>query len=518
MDVRLPDGTIVTNVPEGTTKAQLMQKLGMSQPRIPDALDNPNMATEGMSGFNKFAAGVGKAGVDIGRGVGQLLGINSQADIDAAKAIDRPLMQTGAGFAGNVVGNVAATLPTIAIPGANTMVGAGLIGAGLGGVQPVGSEDSRIGNMVLGAAGGAGGQAAANAIGRVVRPVQSQLNEPVASLARAAEQKYNIPLNAAQKTGSRPLQIIESVLENMPLTADRQLMAKALQRNAFNKATLSTIGETAEQATPEVLNAARTRIGQSFNDLSARNTVTLGDDFLNALGTVEGRLNEFSSPAIKENIEKALNLAANGTLDGKTYQSVRSTLGRKADGAFRSGDSDLGQALKTIKSALDDAATASISAADREAWKQARNQWQNLKVVEKAAAPNTADAVAGNVSPAKLAQALLQVDRKGMTYGTRGDDLSELARIGQALIKDQIPNSGTAQRAFYQRFLENPLSAAWQSGVGGISLPAQMAINSKTGQAYLGAGPVSPRMLALAKALKQGAGMSGAALALTNSE
>lgn len=32
MDVRLPDGRVVQGVPEGTTKAQLMQKLGMAQP------------------------------------------------------------------------------------------------------------------------------------------------------------------------------------------------------------------------------------------------------------------------------------------------------------------------------------------------------------------------------------------------------------------------------------------------------------------------------------------------------
>lgn len=35
MDVRLPDGTVVTNVPEGTTKAQLMQKLQKSNPVNP---------------------------------------------------------------------------------------------------------------------------------------------------------------------------------------------------------------------------------------------------------------------------------------------------------------------------------------------------------------------------------------------------------------------------------------------------------------------------------------------------
>lgn len=501
--------------PDGTDPAVIqstVKRIIGTPARQPDALDNPNMATEGMSGPAKFLAGAGKAFSDMGRGAGQLLGMTPQAEIDAAKARDKPLMATGAGFAGNVAGNVAATLPTMLIPGANTVAGATLTGAALGGVQPVASDESRLNNIGVGAAGGAAGQMAANLVGRVARPVQSKLDEPVAGLAALAENKYGIPLNAAQKTGSRPLQIIDSVLESMPLTADRQAMAKALQRNAFNKGVLETVGETAEKATPDVLNAARTRIGQSFNELSARNHVAIGDDFLNSLASVESKINEFSSPQIRDAIDKALSLASKGEIDGRTYQTVRSTLGRQAQGAFSRGDADLGQALKTIKGALDSAADSSVSAADKEAWNLARSQWQNLKVVEKAAAPNSADAVAGNVSPAKLAQALLSIDRKGMTYGTRGDNLSELARIGQALIKDQIPNSGTAQRSLYQKLLENPLEAAWQTGVGGMSLPVQMLMNSKAGQAYLGQGPINPKTLALARALKQGAGMGGAAL------
>ena len=468
--------------------------------------------TNGMSGTDKFLSGAGKALTDIGRGVGQMVGLTSQKDIDEAKARDAALMNTGAGMAGNVVGNVAATLPAAFIPGANTVVGSAVIGGALGAAQPVATGESRLENAAIGGAGGAAGQVLGNAVGRAIRPVQSQLSEPVAGLAAKAEQVYGIPLNAAQKTGSRPLKIIDSVLDNMPLTADRQALAKELQRNAFNKATLATVGETAEKATPDVLNAARTRIGDSFNALSDRNAVRLGNDFINALAKVESGVNEFSNPGIRTTIDKALDLASRGNIDGRTYQNVRSTLGKQAQGAFSSGNAELGQALKSVKSALDSAADQSVSAADKEAWQTARSQWQNLKVLEKAAAPNSADAVAGNVSPAKLAQALLSVDRKGMTYGTRGDDLSDLARIGQALLKNSVPDSGTAQRSFYQRMLENPLTAAWQTGVGGVSLPVQAVMNSKMGQKYLGQGPVDPKTLKLAQMLKQAAGSGGAAL------
>lgn len=78
--------------------------------------------TEGMSGFDKFAAGMGKAIVDTGRGIGQLTGLVSADDVKEARRRDAALMDTGAGFAGNVVGNVGMALaPGGALKGAATV-------------------------------------------------------------------------------------------------------------------------------------------------------------------------------------------------------------------------------------------------------------------------------------------------------------------------------------------------------------------------------------------------------------
>lgn len=133
--------------------------------------------TNGMSGTQKFLAGAGKAYTDIGRGVGQLvrnvipdkaadyMGLPTQADIDEAKRLDVPLMKTGTGVAGNITGNVVLAAPTAFIPGAATLPGAAAVGAGMGFIQPVASDESRLKNTAIGGAAGAGGVA----LGRVVK-------------------------------------------------------------------------------------------------------------------------------------------------------------------------------------------------------------------------------------------------------------------------------------------------------------------------------------------------------------
>lgn len=120
--------------------------------------------TEGMSTTEKVLAGAGKAFYDVGRGVGNIVtdaypdaakyGFATRSDTDEARKRDAPLMNTGAGIAGNVGGNIAIGLPLARLPGASTILGGASIGAGLEALQPVGVEDSRLANMGMGAAFG----------------------------------------------------------------------------------------------------------------------------------------------------------------------------------------------------------------------------------------------------------------------------------------------------------------------------------------------------------------------------
>lgn len=177
MDVRLPDGTIVRNVPDGTTKAELAAKLqrnGMAVPAEWLAAGSPVSKTpepetfdptEGMSTTEKVLAGIGKGMTDIGQGVGQAFGLVSRDDVARKRATDSALMNTAGGKVGNFVGNAAMLAPAALIPGANSIVGGALIGAGSGFLQPSASTSETLSNVVTG--GVAGG-----AVPTVVRGLQ----------------------------------------------------------------------------------------------------------------------------------------------------------------------------------------------------------------------------------------------------------------------------------------------------------------------------------------------------------
>ena len=114
-------------------------------------------ATEGMSTGELALAGIGKGFVDVGRGIGQRLGMVSEEDIARSRELDKDLMETGAGTAGNIVGNIASFLPAAFIPGANTVVGGAAIGGLTGLLTPTTKDESVLANIGLGSAlGGIG--------------------------------------------------------------------------------------------------------------------------------------------------------------------------------------------------------------------------------------------------------------------------------------------------------------------------------------------------------------------------
>ncbi|HMW22347.1 MAG TPA: hypothetical protein PKC59_02835, partial [Burkholderiaceae bacterium] len=193
--------------------------------------------TEGMTGPELILAGIGKGFADTGRGIGQMLGLVSRQDVEEARRLDDALMRTTGGKVGNFIGNVAAIAPTAMIPGAATLRGAAMIGAGAGLAAPSVSTEETLRNTVLGGALGAGGQVAGRAIGSGARALQG-LAEPFtkAGQERIASDTLRAfatnPTRAAQLLG-RAQQLVPGSLPTMAQAADDAGLAQ-LERTLFN--------------------------------------------------------------------------------------------------------------------------------------------------------------------------------------------------------------------------------------------------------------------------------------------
>lgn len=188
---------------------------------IPNGQVDP---TSGMSTADKFWAGAGKAPVDLGRGIGQLTGLESRADVAESRKLDAPLMSTGAGKVGNLAGNVAQLVPTAFIPGANTLAGAGTIGALAGLLQPSTSTRETAANIglggVLGPTGLLAGRGVAGAYGLgrgLLEPFLPQGPQRIA--ARALQGFAGSPQEAASAAANltKPTSVLPGV---QPTTAE----------------------------------------------------------------------------------------------------------------------------------------------------------------------------------------------------------------------------------------------------------------------------------------------------------
>lgn len=371
---------------------------------------------------------------------------------------------------------------------------------------------------VAGAAGGAVGEAsespllgaatamavpvAAGMAQRAAAPVRTSLNPEQARLAEVAAQE-GIALTPAQQTGSRPLQTLESVFGTMPLTSGPQKLIKEGQNRAFNKAVLSRAGIEADQATPEVLDGAARKLGAQFEDLAAKTTVAFDDDFLKSLNQVSTRYANKLPTNVKPIVDSYVEDLAQFVdgMPGAVYQQARSDLTKQAKATVNS-DPMLSNTLRGIRDALDDAAERSLPSEIRQQWQDVRRQYGNLKTIEKAMSNTTAGAAAGDISPTQLSQAVKQ----GGNYARGQGDLNDLSRVGTAFIRDNVPNSGTPERALMANLLSGGLAGGVGVGINplaGIATllgpkAAQMAYNTGPVQNWLTKGAVqsSPSTLA----------------------
>jgi hypothetical protein len=515
------------------------------------------------SNFQNARAGFGKAFPDLLRGVQQLAADTMYPTRNASEALrkeqdevrlrDAPLMRTKAGSAGNIGGNVAAALPTAFIPGVNTYTGAATIGAGLGALQPVGTEDSRAQNAAIGAAGGVAGKYVGGKIGDWASRARGAFRgspERAAAVAAAENQAMvtgggsgaNAALTGSvnvtsrtspgvatvgddisagltqsqreimrrgqaigmrstpgQASGSRALQQLEAKLESQPMTSGPFNAIKEANSRVLSREAAASIGEASDTVDSATLDHAFTRISQVFDD--AADDVARPIDpkaFLEKFGSVQTELEGVSKGfANNKIVEMLIGHAEKGSATGSQLQSITSKLGKAAykEMTSPSGDRELGLGLYQMKDYVDDLLQSGMSEARTKAFQQARQQYRNLMMLTSRVGilnPST-----GNVNGVSLANLLQQKDKAGFLRGRNMSGLYDAARFAQAF-KPIVGDSGTATRSQIQGVTEMAMRIPYNLAAKAYTSPLSVNLASRAGAASRAAGNASRNMLGTA--------------------
>jgi len=431
--------------PDGMTDSDIEKAIKGMLPAVPPSMQQTGgqMAAADTGVMQAPMIAAGKKTTDILNGLTQLY-LKARGETSALGGLEKNVQEENKLYAPlkqkfPIATSLGESLPALAVPG----VGSGYVGAAMAGAIPdllsYGDTGTRLAGAGTGAVGGMGGRAIGGAMSTLLKPAGMGVYSNKEAMAAAKKIGY-APL-AGAATQNPALSNIENYLSRSAgsSTTMRELAQKNIE--ALNSAATKAIGQSGTELSPAVLNSAKATIGADFARLQGITAPQLGDDFMNSLVKIEIANIErgpFRVPEVDKLLKKGIDLAAQGNLSGTAYKEIRSALSGESSKAFAAGDAPLGQAYKAVRQALDDAATQSLSKADQEAWKVAREQWGNWKTLTKG---NVAEA--GNVSAARVA-AQLRADKAGPGFrtGTRTGELVDIGRIGEAFKGPLNPNSG----------------------------------------------------------------------------
>jgi len=417
-----------------------------------------------------------------------------EAEILAQREENKPLLETPAGLAGNITGELG---QAVLLPG-GTIGKAALTGATMGAVQPTLQDESKAFNVISGAGVGAAGQGIVNALGRVAQPITNQIGEIGANAVKTLREA-GIPLDAAQATGSALLGRVKAALSDNLFTAGAQQEFSGVQKQAFNKAIAKTMGEDADKITPSVISNAKENIGKIYDDVAAKVNIRADDKFLNNLSAIDDEakniLNDQQYSIIDKNIKNILNKASSegNQLNASQYQNIKKTLDRLSG----SSDTDVASYARDLRDVLNKGLSDSAEATGNKelvsSLKEANKRWGNMRKIEDVALKNAE----GDISPSLLYNSLTTKAKRNAFYA-EDNELSKLAAAGKIVLPEKLPNSGTIARGLAQAAVPAAAGAAYGlyqgdymdalKGVAfGVAAPklAQAAINNPKFAAYL---------------------------------
>ena len=320
--------------------------------------------------------------------------------------------------------------------------------------------------------GGITGQSVPGMVRKAIAPSNI---EPERQAAADFLKKKGVDITAGDLSGSKVTKHAEHALGTSPGSGGAYDAARGKTDKQFTSAALKEIGEKADAATPEVMDRAAKRIGKDFDNLAASNSVKPDMPYVADLLKAEQKYNDLflhplNKPIVEKLVEQQMQNVARGNLSGKAYQAQASALREIQMGH---GDPRVRSFAADLRDALDDAMERSIkknNPDDLGKWQEARRQYRNMLVLERAAAAGGVDAAAGVVSPGHLRQAVV-AEQGRRSYARGKGDFDELSRAGNLLLT-KPPTSGTTERAFLHAIpaaIGGTLGHAAEGNLGGAA-------------------------------------------------
>ena len=454
----------------------------------------------------KFMAGAGKAVYDVGRGIGQMTGMVPQSAIDEARARDAALMQTGAGMAGNLAGQVASAV----VPGRAMMAAPGMIGgigraiaapssigqavtggAVMGAVQPSATGESRLETATEGALGGGLGYGAAAGLGRMLAPQVSPAAQDLIS-------RGVVPTPGQMAGGA--FNRIEQGMTSVPVLGDAVIAARQQAAQQFNRAigneVLASVGEKVPpniQPGTDMVNYVQRALSNKYETLLPSMSAKIDKQFRSDLSNIKnmaGNLPKDQAGQLRKLIQETVEKRIGGSvgLRGETIKEIQSSLTSKATQYKSSGNPDqriIGEALSETARSLRELVKRSNpdKAAELSAIDQAYSKLTRLET-----AAQMAGSQGGVFSPEAFRSAVRAGDMSVRNRAFAGGraPMQDIAEAGVDVLGRTVPDSGTAFRgltgagALGGLAAVDPLSALTALGASGMyaSPQARQAVNT----------------------------------------
>lgn len=380
MDVELPNGVVIKDVPDGTTKDEIRRRAvfaGLAKPedfpsREPiDVEANRRVALKEfgktLSPVERFGIGVREPIATAGAKLDRLIGKPNE-EVERGLEYSREV--------GGVAAGVGRAVPAIATLG---RVPAGIVPSALaGGAYGAATSEDAASGATAGAIGGAAGSMLAAGAGRAVNGIvgnwATRTVKGSDDLVKTLDdfQKLGGRLTPGAATGGRATQFADDALSNNPLTATPYAAIEKNNQTVLNKTLSRALGITgkADEIGPSALRAADDVINQEFNAVASQ---------LPVVPLQAGSADDIADLLSARTVKPFLAKLQSGQITGRDYMDLRSKL---LEITRRQGSDKVDDAWEAIE-ALDDAAEAVAPASYKPAYAAARERFKTLLSVDK---------------------------------------------------------------------------------------------------------------------------------------